>query len=661
MVRLLSMFKKRVLPLRGCVLGLCGALMVLWSWSGGALAELKTYVIGDEAHPWREAGTLEGIDDVAEPGWMQPVKTSRAQNILSQLYDQGDLFAGYHREGRVVDPAYTEGKARIWSPNVGFRERTDLLRLADGRLDTLAFDYFNRTASNLGVTIYVDLGFPYPVDEIRFYPLHKTPEGDRKYSGFDWGTHEDLYLKGFELYANDGSEVTLDATGKPMYHLLDAVPTNTNVVVVDTTFEPQHIRYLKIRSTSAEAFEIDQLDIRGEGYLGNVRFVSDVIDLGDLSNIGRIGWKAEQDPGTAIRIQTKVGNDRTTLRYFQLNDIGEEEELTGETDEENSRAWAKLPSELRGRGGVADEENWSRWSPSYTSPGEALAALGPHQYLQIRIVMTNESPLYRAKMDNISFEYSQPTVARRLLGRISPNVDVDLGRETRFTYTVQPAMTDRNTGFDILQIATPVEATVLSVKVGERTIPEEGYESKTEEKQLTLRLLNVEDRIASEGDVLEVTFTCSILSYGTVFQGEALASWEPGDLPQMVEEERVGDLAVRGAPGSLGKIISDVDVAPNPFTPNGDGSNDVTFIRFKVFQVIGSAPISLAIYDPSGAAVRTGFADLPREVESKEFHVPWDGRGDDGELVPPGVYLFRVSIHGDEGDFSTAGSIVLVY
>ncbi|HID10536.1 MAG TPA: hypothetical protein EYP17_04455 [Candidatus Latescibacteria bacterium] len=356
-----------------------------------------------------------------------------------------------------------------------------------------------------------------------------------------------------------------------------------------------------------------------------------------------------------------MGSDKTTLRYFKLNDIGEEEELPGETDEENYRAWAALPSELRGRGGIEDEENWSRWSPPYTSSGEALAALGPRRYLQIRVVMTNESPLYRARMDNISFEYSQPTVARRILGRISPNVDVDLGRETMFTYTVQPIMTDRDTGFDVIQIATPVKATVVSVKVGGRTIPEEDYEIQAEKRQLTVRLLNAADRIVSDGDILQMTFLCSILSYGTVFQGEVLASWEPDDLPQLVEEERVGDLAVRGSQSSLGKVISDVGVIPNAFTPNGDGSNDATIIHFKVFQVIGSAPISLMIYDPSGAMVRTDFADLPREVENGEFRVPWDGKDDDGELLPPGVYLFRVSIHGDAGDFSNAGTVAVVY
>ena len=82
-----------------------------------------------------------------------------------------------------------------------------------GLSDSLSFNKFNRVKSNIGVLINVDLGIPFPVSEISFYPL-------------DFGAHVDLYLKGYELFANDGSPENVDEGGQPLYTLLDAAPSN---------------------------------------------------------------------------------------------------------------------------------------------------------------------------------------------------------------------------------------------------------------------------------------------------------------------------------------------------------------------------------------------------------------------------------------------------
>lgn len=614
------------------------ALLALWM-AVTTSAGLKQFVIGNAEHPWREWGDYEGVDDASRPGWIQPHRTTRDVNILHDLYRTGRLF---YLEN-PTDPRYKPGDGRIWTPNAAYQENAKLLMLADGKQDSLSYDYFNRLASNNGVCIYIDLGAPYPVDEIKFYPLL-------------FGAHQDLYMKGYELYANDGSPETRDEKGRPVFHLLDAVPTNTDVVIVNRNFPPQYMRYIKLRCTSPQPFEIDQIEIRGEGYIKRATFTSKVIDLGDIANFGSLRWHARTEPGATVSIRTRMGTDRTTLIYYRINELGEMEPLPGETDEENQKLWEALPDAAKGP--IEDDtDNWTLWSPPYGSSGEPLVCRGPRRFLQLQIVMESTQARSKASVDSVVIEYSQPTMARRLFGKIFPKV-VDLGVRRTFTYTVFPQISGSDIGFDEIRIVTPTQASVRSVRVGGRVIPSDRYEAQIGPDLLTVRLLDSSDRITSDADTLEVTFDCLVLVYGTVFTGEALASWEGGLLGQDIEEEVVGDLSVQGSEGSLGIVLGEVDVSPNPFTPNEDGAQDVTELRFKVFQMMGTAPLSVRIYGTDGRLVRTL---LSGEVRSGPYASAWDGKDDAGELVPPGVYVYRVELLGDEREFARLGTVVVVY
>jgi hypothetical protein len=74
-----------------------------------------------------------------------------------------------------------------------------------------------------------------------------------------------------------------------------------------------------------------------------------------------------------------------------------------------------------------------------------------------------------------------------------------------------------------------------------------------------------------------------------------------------------------------------VFIFPNPFNPS-------TTVRFTLPEAM---PATAEIYDISGRHVRT----LAREerFEQGENVLTWNGRGQDGESVPSGVYLVRVS------------------
>ena len=76
------------------------------------------------------------------------------------------------------------------------------------------------------------------------------------------------------------------------------------------------------------------------------------------------------------------------------------------------------------------------------------------------------------------------------------------------------------------------------------------------------------------------------------------------------------------------------------FSPNGDGRFDRATVRFELRK---RDRVTLAVVDADGDEVREligGRAFLPyREIRAR-----WDGRNDDGERVPDGVYRYRITL-----------------
>ena len=89
-----------------------------------------------------------------------------------------------------------------------------------------------------------------------------------------------------------------------------------------------------------------------------------------------------------------------------------------------------------------------------------------------------------------------------------------------------------------------------------------------------------------------------------------------------------------------------VVVRPNPFTPNDDGFNDGVEFNFAEFRL--TQP-SLKILNFEGRLVRT-------ITNTEGFAFLWDGRGENGEEQPPGVYLYIVE---DGSEVVAHGSVTL--
>ncbi len=83
----------------------------------------------------------------------------------------------------------------------------------------------------------------------------------------------------------------------------------------------------------------------------------------------------------------------------------------------------------------------------------------------------------------------------------------------------------------------------------------------------------------------------------------------------------------------------DISISPNPFSPDGDGIDDVTCISFSS-PADGS--ITLSLYDISGRKLRV----LLDSVDALPGEVIWKGYDDDKRRLAPGIYIVYMKYSG---------------
>jgi hypothetical protein len=93
--------------------------------------------------------------------------------------------------------------------------------------------------------------------------------------------------------------------------------------------------------------------------------------------------------------------------------------------------------------------------------------------------------------------------------------------------------------------------------------------------------------------------------------------------------------------GGAGRGLSGVLVEPNPFSPNGDGLYDET----KVIFTLGRAAdhVNIEFFDLSGRLARRLVFHAPTDYTGgTPVEIVWDGKDEDGRVVPYGLYVMRV-------------------
>jgi len=152
--------------------------------------------------------------------------------------------------------------------------------------------------------------------------------------------------------------------------------------------------------------------------------------------------------------------------------------------------------------------------------------------------------------------------------------------------------------------------------------------------------------VIGPGRLLRLRFAAAVYLQGTLLKvavrnSGAESAWQEAEGRDVTALRPAETLAI-GVDGA-GAAIADVAITPNPFTPNGDGVNDVAQIQFALFKVYAARPVAIRFFSLDGRSVR----QLEEQGMGGRQQFAWDGRDDSGNLVAPGLYLCQIEVEAD--------------
>ncbi|WP_072263440.1 discoidin domain-containing protein [Candidatus Kryptobacter tengchongensis] len=388
---------------------------------------------------------------------------------------------------------------------------------------------------------------------------------------------------------------------------------NQDVKTLDI-FDPIIARFVKISFDVVDRFSstvIAEIEVYGVGYLSSGEYYSKVIDVGQPVNWGWAEWEAELPEGTGITFQFRTGSSPS------VNDT------------------------------------WSQWSPEISS-FEVLKVTEPRRYIQFKVNLSTsstETPILK----RLSIFYHKKLVAKSITLEVEPSV-VPILKRTEITCNFDVEVDDNSLGIDTLIIFTPSPANVESVTLNGNPVAYSVISSPEYVKIAFQQPINSSSRISVK---LSLTLYLDINEFPSVVISKMTAS-----NPQFVDTRKRGNLnswtvLTTDVPE---KLIVDLQINPNPFSPNGDGLNDKTQISFFLANLLVERNLKIQIFDLTGRLIKTIFDGQSKAfayISSNSF--TWDGRDENGRLVRPGVYLLRVAINADTGVESVFKTITVVY
>jgi hypothetical protein len=498
--------------------------------------------------------------------------------------------------------------------------------------------------------ITLDLGGELPVNRVRIFPLAIGQYPDQ----FEIATS--LSLQGKDSASGYGGALL---QGETVFNLQE----NT-ADTIDVSFPSILARTVDmlLTRTSAKDISVAEIEVYGEGFIRTAAFVSSFIDLGQPAVWGDLRWGGTRDGEALIRIQTRAGDDLDPNLYWRNTGRGSETTRLRTNGQPLDAATYKSLKPGEAAGITYDTENWSFWSAPYTfadSGGTPVQSPGPNSVFQLRVdflpTLTDGGGV-----DWVEFAATIPPLAEDVIGEISPG-EVVLGEQTMFTYVLRPTIRAEHSGFDRIELVSPFGLRgVDEVRIGGSPVDFVlGVEQDS--TRFSIALSDKLDRRDS-GVVIEVDFQAAVLRYGVAFDGWVSDSERPGELPQRINPgdaaaEYLNDgLRVRTVLSDL--LLTGLTINPRVVTPNGDGINDAVRFDFDVVQLTGTAPLRLEIFDLSGHRVRV-LAD--NRQQSGSYRLDWDGHDDANQLLPPGLYVYRIAVDAEQGTDERTGTLALVY
>ena len=666
-------------------------------WGGGAWAQDGVWKLGGDGLPWAAGDTTRVMIDVdSAPGSIQPVYIQDGQNII-------DLLDNWSTFRLPKDLGHVNGeRPRIWKWNEGNGDPT---QNGSQLIDADPTTYNASRAEPIERQFFtIDLAVPMPVGRFGFI----TPSVGFRADGTPLRTD---VVPGFQVSVQaEDSEIFAVKGPHPLDQVVSEVLENLKAEV-RVEFPSQYVRFIRyVRKLSlidedalsrcvgcggqgnqalALPGSISEFQVFGRGVPRQAIYKSKVIALGEERNFGRLFFDAvpmrlvdgvaveAPDGAAAIRVEVRTGRDDDPSTYHEYTVTGKEKEVSREVYENElrngfARTCASCDFVQRSpRPGLQasigyDSENWTFWSPPFTQSGQPLG-LSSGSHIQVRITLESEAFDDFVRLNSLWIEQA-PLLARQVVGEVALLEDmqpsrglaqVALGQEAAFAYDVHAVFDGGQNGFDALRIHTGNVTRFLGLEIdGEPDEPEAVIEN---EEGLTIHLSQRVTRTTQRP--MRLVFRTELFQLATTFAGEVFDSADMG-LPQPIVGGDAGEglstnsLQVIARSEGSPRLVQNLQVSSAAVTPNGDGVNDRIEVSYALFGLPEPVSAFLEIYALDGR--RVARIDLGAQGAGDQVAL-WDGRGRDGALLPPGLYLMAISTDSEREGHASLRPIGLAY
>jgi len=618
-------------------------LPVKWYYYSGDITSQSWAVAPWYSLKYNPARSETFLTDATVLANIRPVLKGNAEFVGFLPNEKTEIVTGYVGDVDLATAAAGGIQLRrIEGENLALKKPAQEWQLTDGDPTYNVYPY---SADPLGTSRYVDLEKMYRISRYVLYTGDSNPD--------NW---EDKSVRGFAV------EISYDKFRWEEVNVIHEVGiTNKDnggfdYAIVD--FPEEWARYVRYRITEPRDVQpsIGEVMVYGVGYTYNGEYESDWIDFSstEKKNFKSVKWEGTSPEGTSIKVQTKT-------RY--INEKGDPVE--------------------------------SDWSQEYTVKEFTFDSPEPATEVKYKVKLTTQDINKTPILSSIEFSYSetaQPVTEAD--GFIFPNL-VPMGVDADFVYTMSFKIAD---GQKIKQVrlATPSYAkldSVFFVDVLASGAPtrtgyavDAGVTDNPTPEYLDVVFTNpITSTGGTAADSLYVKFSAKLIKNMHNFK-----AWIYNDATPMNDDAGGVGVWENQALGSwtvltssiISGVLSNVKASPKVFTPDpdgsGDGINDFTVFEFSLAKI--TADIKVKVYDTKGSLVtqvhpRSGDPDKldPRDwfipdaeklgAASDAMNLPgyWDGKDEDGDLVPPGVYIFQVIADTDDGEKIESGTVVVAY
>ena len=398
-------------------------------------------------------------------------------------------------------------------------------------------------------------------------------------------------------------------------------------------------------------------------------------------------------PGTRIELFSWTqlsGLQRSALRNLPKNQVTDRDGIPG-----GWTPWSAPFDFLEGR--IQDGQ----------SGGGITLPLPPlHRYIQFQFdfVSGEDSGV---SLDYLEFDFASPVVSRGILAEIFPDTASVLGVPSSFDYVLKPDVSTTDVGFNRIDIAVPSpHASLDALSIDDlrweriQPVPPSGlsdsdaldwvqnrltdvawldtltvaagpqfaavtyFDSAAASHKLAIKTqtLTAADFPRGQDREIQIALTTPVFRLLTGFKSWIWNETASQELQQPTQpgnaSDRLPSDAVRVTVQGAQSTINIQEVAPNPFTPNNDRINDAATWTFDVFLLTSTVDISVTIFHLDGRQIRK----IESPASAGQMSIEWEGLDEEGDLVPPGIYLYRLFVDSDTNESKEQlGTIAVAY